>query len=373
MARGFGYEPTNFLEEDFMTDNIQEIKVEGYQKILKAELLPGVFSIISVHNTALGPALGGCRLFPYASHEEALTDVLRLSEGMSYKSAMANLKLGGGKSIIIGDPGLIKSKELFQAFGKFVDSFGGNYITAKDVNISLEDLNVIAGETASVRGTSLKGSSGDPSPMTAFGVYQGMKASAKFLWGSDDLKGKKIVVQGLGSVGLDIVSRLVKDGAEVFACELSQKVLDKAVQDYGIHALELDGWMRQEADIFCPCAMGGVIDKKSITKLKENGIQIVAGAANNQLLDVVEDSKRLRKAGILFAPDYIINAGGVINVYCEGEDGGYEQDKALALTTQIFDTMIQIFERAKREDRGPALVSLDMAKEKIGLKVSEAA
>ena len=343
----------------------KEIKVTGYERVVEAELANGVKSIIAVHNTKLGPALGGCRFYNYAYDADALTDVLRLSEGMSYKSAMAGLPLGGGKSIIIGDPSKVKSKEVLESFGEFVNLFNGSYITAKDVGIEVEDLDVIAHTTKYVRGTSAKESSGDPSPMTAYGVFQGIRAAAQFTWGNSSVKGKTVMVQGLGHVGMSVVKHLIEDGAKIIACDINQDVVDRAAKNYGIQATDINGWQTAKADIFCPCAMGAVLNETAINKLAQNGVKIVAGGANNQLVDIVEDGDRIKNAGILFAPDYIINAGGVINIACEIM--GENVSQATARTSKIYDVVLEIFERAKRENKATSVVSFQMAREKLGL------
>jgi len=344
---------------------IEEIKVEGYEKVFKAELVPGVNAIIAVHNTKMGPSLGGCRFYNYKTEQDALTDVLRLSEGMSYKSAMADLPLGGGKSVIIGDPKTQKSEELLEAFGEFVESLGGAYITAKDVGIGLQDMDIIARKTKHVRGTSAKESSGDPSPVTAFGVFQGIRASAQFKWGSPSLKDRTVIVQGLGHVGLETAKHLIEDGATVLATDINEEALSKAQKNHGIKPIGVNDWASTKADIFCPCAMGAVLNEHTISQLAANGIQIVAGGANNQLQDMQADGQRIKDAGILFAPDYIINAGGVINITCEIK--GYSSSKAVEMTSKIFDTTLAIFERAKKEDKPTAFVSLEMAREKLEL------
>lgn len=344
---------------------IEEIKKEGYETIVKTELVPGVWSLIAVHNTKLGPALGGCRFYNYSSADDALFDVLRLSEGMSYKSAMADLPLGGGKSVIIGDPAQVKSRELLEQFGLFVDSLGGRYITAKDVGVGVEDLDVMAEKTAFVRGTSAKESSGDPSPVTAYGVFQGIRAAAQFKWGTPSLKGKKVVVQGLGHVGFDVTRHLLEDGAQIAACDLDEARLTKLSENYGFEKIGINDWATTKADIFCPCAMGAVLNEQTISQLKQGGVQIIAGGANNQLLDVNADSQRLLNANILYAPDYIINAGGVINIACEILKETAAQ--AVERTAKIFDITLSIFERAQKENKPTALVSLQMAKEKLGL------
>ncbi len=343
---------------------IKEITVTGYEKIVETELAPGIKSLIAVHNTNLGPSLGGCRFFDYHSYEDALTDVLRLSEGMSYKSAMAGLPLGGGKAIIMGDPAK-KSKELFHKFAEFVNSLEGKYITAKDVGIELEDLDMIAQHTEFVRGTDAPGSSGDPSPMTAFGTYRGLQASAQFRWGNPSLKGKKVIIQGLGHVGYDTAKYLTDEEAIIYASEINPDNMGKAVKDFGVKPIGLDDWQNTQADIFCPCAMGAILSKSSISRLAQNGIQIVAGGANNQLHKPKTDGARLREANILYAPDYVINAGGIINIACEF--GGYTVDKARSKTSHIYDTLLEIFDRSQNENRCTALVSLQIAKERLGI------
>lgn len=343
------------------------LSIPGYEKVIKAELLPNVFSIIAIHSTNLGPALGGVRLYPYQSLEDTLTDVLRLSEGMSYKAALANLPLGGGKAVIMGDPELVKSKALFEAFGGFVETLNGQYITAKDVGIEIPDLDTIATKSIHVVGTSRKGSGGDPSPITAYGVYKGIKAAAKFKFKNDSLSGKRVIIQGMGHVGYSVAKYLRGEDAKVFATDLHQDKLAKFASELGLTALSAEGWQATEADIFCPCAMGATVNKQTIAALKANGIKIIAGGANNQLLDPFKDGQRLRDAGITYAPDYVINAGGLISVFAEiGRD--YDLNFAMSKTDHIYDVLLEIFERADREDRPTAIISRELAREKIGLK-----
>ncbi len=340
----------------------QDIPVNGYEKVVKCELIPGVDSVIAIHNTKLGPALGGCRMFDYVNFDAALTDALRLSEGMSYKSALAGLNLGGGKSVIMGDPAKIKTREVLTAFGDFIDSLGGRYITAKDVGIGVEDLDVISLRTRHVRGTSKQNSSGDPSPMTAYGVFQGMRASCEFLYGNPSLKGKRVIVQGLGHVGFGLVKHLIEDGAQIIACDIDSSRTEQIAKNYSITAIGVDDWTNVKADIFAPCAMGAVLDESSINALKNNGIKIVAGGANNQLKDMLVDGQHIKDAGIKYAPDYVINAGGIINVASETENA-YEQAWALEKTKKIYDITLKILNRAKAENRPTAVVSLEMARE----------
>ncbi len=345
--------------------NITEIKVNEYERIVKAELVSGVQAIIAIHNTRLGPALGGCRFYNYASIDDALTDALRLSEGMTYKSAMAGLPLGGGKSVICGDPEKVKSTELLLKFADFVDSQGGRYITAKDVGISVEDLDVMAQRTAHVRGTSAKDSSGDPSPMTAFGVYQGMKASAQFLWKDSSLKGKRVVIQGLGHVGQGLVKHLAEEGATILACEIHEQSAKAMAQKYDVEIIGLNDWHKTKADIFAPCAMGAILDATTLPALNEMGIQIIAGGANNQLKDLEKDGEKARQLGLIYAPDYIINAGGIINI--AGEVLNENQDWAYNKTKQIYTTTLTILERAQAENLPTSLIALKMARERVGL------
>lgn len=342
------------------------LSIPGYEKIIKAELLPNVFSIIAIHNTHLGPALGGARFYPYHSIEDALTDVLRLSEGMSYKAALANLPLGGGKSVIMGDPQAIKSPALFEAFGEFVESLHGRYITAKDVGVDIPDLDIMATKSQYVVGTSKKGSGGDPSPITAYGVYKGIKAASRFKFGSENLAGKKIIVQGLGHVGYSVAKYLRSEDAKVYATDLREDTLNQFAKELGLTPLKADEWQTTEADIFCPCAMGAIVNKQTIPALQKNGIKIVAGGANNQLLDPMKDGQRLRDVGITYAPDYVINAGGLISVYSEiGRP--YDLSFAMNKTEHIYDVLLEIFARAEKENRPTAIISRELAREKIGL------
>ncbi len=343
------------------------LSIPGYEKVVKAELLPGLISIIAIHSTNRGPALGGLRFYPYDSQEDALTDVLRLSEGMSYKAALAGLPLGGGKAVIMGDPQKHKSTALFAAFGEFVESLGGQYITAKDVGTEIPDLDIIASKTKHVAGTSRKGSGGDPSPITAYGVYKGIKAAAQFKWNNSSLTGKRVIIQGLGHVGYGVAKYLRQEDARVAATDLRADKLKTFADELGLQALAPDAWQATPADIFCPCAMGGIVNKQTIPMLKANGIQIVAGGANNQLLNVQKDGQRLRDHGIKYAPDFVINAGGLISVFSEiGRD--YDLNFALQKTEHIYTVLLEIFARSERENRPTAIIARELAREKIGLK-----
>ena len=270
----------------------------------------GLRAIVAIHNTYLGPALGGTRMWMYNNEAEALTDVLRLSRGMTYKAAISGLNLGGGKAVIIGDAKTQKNEALMRRFGKCVESLSGRYITAEDVNISTKDMEYIAMETEHVTGLSENlGGGGDPSPVTAYGVFLGIKASAKERYGNDSLKGKKILVQGIGKVGYHLIEHLTKEGAVVYAYDISTENLKRAVKDFGVIATDAETMFDLDIDIYAPCALGASVNDESLSRLR---CSIIAGAANNQLLDEVKHGKALMEKGILYAPDFLINAGGLI-------------------------------------------------------------
>ncbi len=299
----------------------------------------GLKAIIAIHNTNRGPALGGCRMWPYASDEEALTDALRLSRGMTYKSALAGLDYGGGKSVIIGDPRQDKSEALFRAMGRFVDSLGGRYSVAEDVGISVPDVEIMAGETRHVAGVAA-GGVGDPSPATAYGVFMGIKAAAKHRLGVDSLSGLRVAVQGVGHVGYYLCRHLAAEGAELVVADLAQDSLDRAVREFDAHVVAPEAIATAAVDIYAPCALGATINDATLPRLQA---KIVAGSANNQLAEA-RHGEALRRRGILYAPDYVINAGGVIVISHEGPD--YNEAKAFAHVAQIHDTLLEIFRRA---------------------------
>jgi len=293
----------------------------------------------------LGPALGGTRMWPYATEEEAILDALRLSEGMTYKASVAGLNLGGGKAVLIGDPNKEKSEALFRAYGRFVDSLGGKYITAEDVGTTVADMGIVHQETRYVTGLSRsEHGSGDPSPMTAFGVYRGMKACAQARFGDDSLKGRRIAVQGLGKVGYPLVRRLVEEGAEVIATEINRQRAAQVQAELGIELVEADAIYDVECDIFAPCALGAILNDDTLPRLR---CQIVAGSANNQLAED-RHGVALMERGILYAPDYVINAGGLINVATEL--GAYDAKEAWNKTAAIYDTILRVIALAEEED-----------------------
>jgi leucine dehydrogenase len=313
----------------------------------------GLKAIIAIHNLNRGPALGGCRMWDYASEEEALTDALRLSRGMTYKSALANLPYGGGKSVIIGDPKTMKSEPLFRAMGRFVDSLGGRYIIAEDVGIGVSDVDIMAQETAHVSGASA-GGVGDPSPGTAYGVYVGIRAAVKYKLGRDDLKGLTVAVQGLGHVGRYLCRRLAGAGAALIVTDIDRNAVDAVVDELGAKAVAPEEIYGVDAQVYAPCAL-------------------VAGAANNQLAEPRHGAE-LQRRGVLYAPDYVINAGGVIVISHEGPR--YDKAEAFAHIAGIHDTLLEIFRRADANGAPTSEAADRLAEERFkgpGLSTSAAA
>ena len=304
----------------------------------------GLKAIIAIHNTTLGPALGGSRMWNYKSEEEALIDVLRLSKGMTYKAAAAGLNLGGGKAVIIGDPKKQKTEVLFRAFGSCVNSLHGKYITAEDVGTTVTDMEYIFMETPYVTGIPKTfGGSGDPSPHTAHGVLMAIKASVKEKFNFDRLKGVRIAVQGLGNVGFHLVNYLIEEGAVVSVADIDQEKVHRLCQQHSLENLDPGKIVSSDCDVFAPCALGSVINDQTVGKLK---CKVIAGGANNQLAEP-HHSEALRELGILYAPDYVANAGGLMNVFVELE--GYSPERAIEKTTQVYDNMMQVFAIAREE------------------------
>lgn len=301
----------------------------------------GLKAIIAIHDTTLGPALGGTRMWNYQSEEEALNDVLRLSRGMTYKAAVTGLNLGGGKAVIIGDP-KIKSEALFKTFGRFVNSLAGRYITAEDVNIRVRDMEIVATETPYVTGVASRaGGSGDPSPITALGIYHGIRATVKHKLGHDSLKGLKVAVQGCGAVGSFLCEYLHKDGVKLFVADIDSAKVKNLVTKYGAEAVEITKIHAVAADVFAPCALGGILNSETIPEIKAT---VIAGGANNQLLDEKTHGDMVKSKGILYAPDYVINAGGLINVAQELK--GYDADAAKTACGNIYETLLSIYKEA---------------------------
>jgi leucine dehydrogenase len=311
------------------------------QVMLCSDPESGYRGIIAIHDTTLGIALGGTRFWRYGSDEEALTDVLRLSRGMTYKSAVAGLNLGGGKAVIIGDNKTKNREPIFRSHGRFVNTLGGLYITAEDVGTSPADMDHVAKETKFVAG--LADRSGDPSPVTAHGVFRAILASSMIRWGSDDITGKTVAVQGCGHVGRFLANELKDAGARLIVTDIDREKVQRVVKETGASSAEPDAIYDVEADIFAPCALGGILNDQTIPRLR---VEIVAGGANNQLLEE-RHGDALHARQILYAPDYVANAGGVINVF--GELEGWDQERALAKADDIYATILSVFEIAKAE------------------------
>ncbi|AOE49765.1 Glu/Leu/Phe/Val family dehydrogenase [Kangiella sediminilitoris] len=316
----------------------------------------GLKAIICVHDTNLGPAVGGCRMWDYNSDEGALIDALRLSRGMTYKNAMAGLKMGGGKSVIIGNSKTMKSEELFRAFGRFVDKLSGKYITAEDVGINPQDMAIVNKETNHVLG--LEGKSGDPSPVTAYGVFTGLKAAVHHRLGRDDLDGLKVSVQGLGHVGYYLCRHLHEQGAQLVVTDINKESVDRVVDEFGAKAVDTDEIYHQEVDVYAPCALGATINDNTIPKLKAS---VVAGAANNQLAED-RHGQILMEKGILYAPDYVINAGGIINVSFEEN---YDQAAALKKVDEIYGTLSEVFDASKSSGRPTNVIADEIARQRV--------
>ncbi|WP_347939887.1 branched-chain amino acid dehydrogenase [Peribacillus simplex] len=320
----------------------------------------GLKAIIAIHDTTLGPALGGTRMWTYATEEDAIEDALRLSRGMTYKNAAAGLNLGGGKTVIIGDPRKDKNEEMFRAFGRYIQGLNGRYITAEDVGTTVEDMDLIHEETDFVTGISPAfGSSGNPSPVTAYGVYRGMKAAAKEAFGTDSLEGKVVAVQGVGNVSYNLCRHLHEEGAQLIVTDINKESVARAVESFGAIAVNPDEIYGVDCDIYAPCALGAVINDHTINQIKA---KVIAGAANNQLKEPVHGDQ-IHEKGIIYAPDYVINAGGVINV--ADELLGYNRERALKKVETVYDTIERVIEIAKR-DQIPTYKAADrMAEERI--------
>lgn len=349
-------------------ENVREGSIYGQITSLGHEQLvicydepTGLKAIIGIHNTVLGPALGGTRMWNYASEAEAITDVLRLSRGMTFKAAISGLNLGGGKAVIIGDPKM-KNEAFMRRFGRFVESLNGRYITAEDVNTKTSDMEYIAMETKHVTGLpEYKGGGGDPSPVTAYGTYLGMKAAANKAYGSDSLSGKKIAVQGIGQVGKYLVNHLVKEGAEVFITDIFEDRLKAVASETGATVVDPNSIYDIDMDIYAPCALGATVNDDTISRLK---CKVIAGGANNQLLDEEKHGKMLLDKGIVHAPDFLINAGGLINVYTEFQ-GNYKREVAYSHAEKIYDTCLTILNKSEKENIPSQQAAIELAWSRI--------
>ena len=318
-------------------------------------------AIIAVHSTKLGPGLGGCRMWNYKNNLAALTDVLRLSRGMTYKASITGLNLGGGKAVIIGDSSKDKTEKMMESFGQFVDSLNGKYITAEDVGMTTSDMEIIKRKTCHVVGTPKSmGGSGDPSVVTAYGVYMGMKGSAKFLWGDDNLKGKKIFIQGVGNVGKNLIKYLQKEDAIIFINDIKQEKTEEIKKQFNVQILSDEEMFEKNIDIYSPCALGATLNNNTIPKLT---CSIVAGAANNQLEKEGLHDIMLKNRKIVYAPDFLINAGGLINVYSELKK--FNQEKALQKTEEIYETTISILQKSEKENISSHAAALSIAQERL--------
>ena len=315
-------------------------------------------AIIAVHSTVLGPSLGGCRMMPYSNEEGALLDVLRLSEGMTYKAAIAGLKLGGGKAVILGNPKTDKTDNLLESFGEFVDTLDGDYITAEDMGMSVEDMAIIKTQTNHVTGLSESlGGSGDPSDFTSYGTYVGIKSAVNFKFEKEDLNGLSIVIQGLGNVGLKLIDYLSKYDMEIYVNDIDEKKVIECMSNYNVTPISDDKIYDLDVDIFCPCAIGAVINDSTINHLK---FKIIAGAANNILQDYKKHGQQLFDKNILYAPDYVINAGGLINIYNELQPN-YNRDSIFQQVDRIYETLMDVFKLSVQEKKSTNIISDKLA------------
>jgi leucine dehydrogenase len=335
-------------------------KYDYEQLVFCQDKQSGLKAIIAIHDTTLGPALGGTRMWTYATEEEAIEDALRLARGMTYKNAAAGLNLGGGKTVIIGDPRKDKNEEMFRAFGRYIQGLNGRYITAEDVGTTVADMDIIHEETNYVTGISPAfGASGNPSPVTAYGVYRGMKAAAKAAFGTDSLEGKVVAIQGVGNVAYSLCKHLHEENAQLIVTDIHKDAVQRAITDFGAKAVEPNEIYGVECDIYAPCALGAVINDKTIPKLKA---KVIAGAANNQLQDT-RHGDMLHALGIIYAPDYVINAGGVINV--ADELHGYNHERAMKKVETIYTNIEKVIEISNRDQIPTYLAADRLAEERI--------
>jgi len=353
--------------EEALTRNkisvFEELTRHSHEQIVYCHDEPtGLKAIIGIHDTTLGPSLGGTRMWPYQSEREALFDVLRLSRGMTFKAAITGLNVGGGKAVIIGDAEKIKNEALMRRFGRFIDSLGGKYITAEDVNMKTRDMQYIAMETKHVTGLpEIMGGGGDPSPVTAYGTYVGMKAAAKKVFGQETLRGKKIAVQGVGQVGKHLIEHLSREKAEIVVSDLSREKTKEVSEKFKVKVVAEGEIYSQQVDIYSPCALGASLNDLTIEKLK---CKIVAGAANNQLFDEVIHGKMLQDEGIVYIPDFVINAGGLINVYLE-HLGDYSRDLAYQMAENIYENCLNVMKFSESKKITPQEAAMKIAMKRI--------
>jgi leucine dehydrogenase len=326
---------------------MEKLPIKGYEQVLKVtHRKTKLQAIIAIHDTRLGPALGGIRIYPYTTFEQALTDALRLSEGMTYKSAVAEVGYGGGKSVILADPKKDKNEEMLHTFAEAVNSLEGMYICAEDVGCGLNDVMIIRKKTPYVVGLPHNNSSGDPGPFTAWGVFRGVQSVLKKLFGTESVKGRKILIQGLGDVGGPLAEYLFWEGADLLVCDIDVEKMKRFAHRYGAQMISVDDVYKTPCDVFSPCAMGGILNDQSIAQLR---CRSIAGSANNQLLKESHGDKLQEKA-ILYAPDFVINAGGLLNVAHELFPDGYQAKRAREATHKIYDTLMAIYEIAEKNN-----------------------
>lgn len=347
---------------------IEKLAVKGYEQVLKiTDKKSGLNAIIAIHDTTLGPALGGIRIYPYAHFNDALEDVLRLSKGMTYKSAISDVGFGGGKSVIIADPKKDKTPELLMAFGAAVESLGGLYICAEDVGCTTEDVKIIRRATKYVVGLPHEKSSGDPGPFTAWGTFRGIQASVKKVFGTDSLEGKIVAVQGLGNVGAVLCDYLFWAGADLILSDIDQAKTERLARKYGARAVSVDQIMKVDSDVFAPCAMGAIINDQTIPHFR---CRAIAGSANNQL-HRDHHANMLSEKGILYAPDFVINAGGLLNVSAELEETGYLPSWPREKAHRIYDTLLAIYEIAEKNHESTQTAALALADYRIKYQIGK--
>ena len=345
-----------------------QVSFDGHEQIVFCnDEDTGLKAIIGIHNTVLGPALGGTRMWTYNNEWDALNDVLRLSRGMTFKSAITGLNLGGGKAVIIGDAKTQKNDALMRRFGEFVHSLSGKYITAEDVGMETRDMDIVREVTPHVTGISESlGGAGNPSPITAYGVFMGMKAAAKYQFGTEKLDGKKVLVQGVGHVGETLVKHITEEGGKVIINDINEARLEELSNKYGANVVLGNDIYGLDVDIYAPCALGATINDATISQLKA---KVIAGAANNQLADEIKHGRMLKEKGIAYAPDFLINAGGIINVYAELE--GYGKDEIIRKTENIYNTTLDIFNLSAKENITTHNAALNIAQSRIDARKKE--
>ncbi len=344
------------------TLHLEKLTVKGYEQVVKVtDKKNNLTGIIAIHDSTLGPSLGGIRIQPYATFNDALEDVLRLAKGMTYKSAIHEVGFGGGKGVIIADPKKPKPPEMLLAFGMAVEKFGGTYICAEDAGCTVEDVAIVRRATKYVVGLPSKNSSGDPGPFTAWGTFRGIQSAVKKLYGTDSLEGRKVAVQGLGSVGSRLLEHLFWAGADLIIADTDPVKTQVLAAKYGAKTVPVDQILKTECDILAPCALGGIINDQTVPQFR---CRAIAGSANNQLLKDTH-ANNLRDRGILYAPDFVINAGGLLNVAAELEDAGYSPNSPRYKTHHIYDTLLAIYEIAEKNRESTQNAAMALADYRI--------